>query len=51
MTKKEIETRIKQEENRVRRLEDKLADIQFDIAATKRAVEFWKKELEKVEGK
>ena len=49
MTKKEIETRIKQEENRARRLEDKLADIQFDIAATKKSVEFWKDQLEKAE--
>ena len=49
MTKKEIKTRIKQEENRVRRLEDKLADIQYDIAATKKAVEFWKDQLENAE--
>lgn len=49
MTKKEIETRIKQEENRAKRLEDKLTDIQFDIAATKKAIEFWKEQLEKAE--
>ena len=49
MTKKEIKTRIKQEENRVKRFEGKLADIQFDIAATKKAVEFWKDQLKKAE--
>jgi hypothetical protein len=49
MTKKEIETRIKQEENRAKRLEGKLADIQFDIDATKKAVEFWKEQLKKAE--
>ena len=49
MTKKEIETRIRQEENRAKRLEDKLTDIQFDITATKKAIEFWKEQLEKAE--
>ena len=51
MTKKEIETRIRQEQNRIARLEGKIKDIQFDINATKDALEFWKKELAKVEGK
>jgi hypothetical protein len=45
MTKKEIETRIKQEENRVKRLKAKLADIQFEIDTTQMAVEFWKAQL------
>ena len=49
MTKKEIETRIRQEQNRVTRLKGKIADIQSDINATKTAIEFWKLELAKVE--
>lgn len=51
MTKKEIKTRITQEKNRIVRLEGKIKDIKFDINATKAALEFWKKELAKVEGK
>ena len=49
MTRKEIKTRITQEQNRVIRLEGRVADIQFDIAAAKKAVEFWKDQLEKAE--
>lgn len=49
MTRKEIETRITQEQNRAIRLEGRIADIQSDINATKTAIEFWKKELAKVE--
>lgn len=49
MTRKEIKTQIKREENRIKRLKNKLADIQFDIAATKKAIELWKYHLEKAE--
>ena len=47
MDTKEIKTRIKMEENRIERLQNKIVDIRFDIAATKKSLAFWKSQLKK----
>ena len=49
MSKKEIENQIKKEERHLKSLREKITEIEFDISATLTAMEFWKKELEKVE--
>ena len=48
MDVKEIKIRIEMEENHVKRLQKKIADIRFDIAATKKSIAFWKSQLKEV---
>ena len=47
MTKKEIEREIKRNERRIKTLTGKIEDLKFDMKATRKAISFWKKELEK----
>ena len=51
MTKKEIQKIIKIEERRIERLRKKIVYCKLDIACTRDAIRFWKKELRKAVGK
>lgn len=42
MTKKDIDREIKREERRIKSLKQKIADIRFDIKATRDTIRFWK---------
>ena len=46
-TKKEIQQFIKCDERRISRLKDKITDLKFDIAATKKSIAMWKDELKR----
>ena len=41
MTNKEIEREIKREKSRIKRLEERITDIQYDISASRKALKYW----------
>lgn len=47
MTKKEIEKIIAKEKSHMEKAKNRIADAKADIAATKKAIAFWKGELKK----
>ena len=47
MTEKEIKREIEKNERRVETIKGKIEDLKFDMKATRKAIAFWKKELEK----